>query len=205
MYLPAAFSSPEQNRGPSDFDRRHSYSVAATYLIPAPAGTGVVGALFRDFSLDVLHKAFSASPVDVVSAGASPTLNLLNFRPDVVPGVPQVIDDPSAPGGRRFNRAAFVARTDTNGSLPRNSLRGFPFSQLDLTLRRRFDLGPAALEARVETFNLLNQANFANPVGVLTASTFGTSTQMLNSLGGLSPLYQIGGPRAFQLALRIQF
>jgi hypothetical protein len=205
MYLPVLLSSPEANRGPSDFDRRHSYSVAATYLIPTPSKPGLVRAVFRDFSLDVIHKAFSASPVDVVSPGASPNLNLLNFRPDVVPGVPLVIEDAAAPGGRRFNRAAFVARTDTNGSLGRNTLRGFPFSQLDLALRRRFNFGATAIEMRVESFNLLNQANFANPVGTLTASTFGTSTQMLNSMGGLNSLYQIGGPRAVQLALRVRF
>jgi hypothetical protein len=46
----------------------------------------------------------------------------------------------------------------------------------------------------------------------LSSSLFGQSTQMLGrSLGnggingGLSPLYQIGGPRSIQLALKLQF
>jgi hypothetical protein len=41
---------------------------------------------------------------------------------------------------------------------------------------------------------------------------FGQSTQMLNNYlgsgglkGGLNPLYQIGGPRSIQLALKLQF
>jgi hypothetical protein len=146
----------------------------------------------------------SAAPVDVTSPGPA-AINLLNLRPDVVPGVPMVIDDPSAPGGRRLNRAAFSPRTDTNGSLGRNALRGFPFNQLDLSLRRRFGIGRTTLDARLEAFNVLNHANFANPVANLTSSTFGQATQMFNAIGGLNSLYQIGGPRAFQLAMRAQF
>jgi hypothetical protein len=46
----------------------------------------------------------------------------------------------------------------------------------------------------------------------LTSPLFGRSTQTLaNSLGsggangGFNPLYQIGGPRSIQLALKLQF
>jgi hypothetical protein len=61
------------------------------------------------------------------------------------------------------------------------------------------------LQFRADAFNLFNQANFANPNGVLTSANFGRATQMLsNGLGGLSPLFQIGGPRSLQLALKLQ-
>jgi hypothetical protein len=203
MYLPVAVSSSEQNLGPSDFDRRHAYSLAATYQIPSP-GSGWVHAALRDFSIDVIHRALSAAPVDVTSPGGS-AINLLSLRPDVVSGAPLVVDDASVPGGQRLNRAAFLPRTDTHGSLGRNALRGFPFSQLDLAVRRHFTVGKTRLELRAEAFNALNQANFANPVANLTNTTFGQATQMFNSIGGLNSLYQIGGPRAFQLAVRVQF
>jgi hypothetical protein len=46
----------------------------------------------------------------------------------------------------------------------------------------------------------------------MTSPQFGQSTQMLNNyLGsgvqsaGVNPLYQIGGPRSIQLALKLQF
>jgi hypothetical protein len=49
-------------------------------------------------------------------------------------------------------------------------------------------------------------------VNYLSSPLFGQSTQMLGaSLGGggqnrgLKPLYQIGGPRSIQLALKFQF
>lgn len=203
MYLPASVSSPAQNLGPSDFDRRHSFSLAATYQIPA-ASVGWTRLLLGDSSVDAVYRAMSAAPVDVTSPGG-PAINLLSLRPDVVPGVPRVVEDPATPGGRRFNDAAFVARTDTHGSLGRNTLRGFPFSQLDLSVRRRFSVARTRLEVRVEAFNALNRANLANPVANLTSTSFGAATQMFNSIGGLNALYQIGGPRAFQLAVRAQF
>jgi len=68
------------------------------------------------------------------------------------------------------------------------------------------------LSFRAEFFNIFNHPNFGNPNNLLTSPLFGHSTQTLaNSLGaggasgGLNPLYQIGGPRSVQLALKLQF
>jgi hypothetical protein len=53
--------------------------------------------------------------------------------------------------------------------------------------------------------------NFGSPNNVLTSPLFGQSTQTLaNSLAsgnnaGFNPLYQVGGPRSIQLALKLQF
>jgi len=70
----------------------------------------------------------------------------------------------------------------------------------------------AGLHFRAEFFNIFNHPNFGNPVNDLMSSFFGQSTQTLaNSLGsggangGFNPLYQIGGPRSIQLALKLQF
>jgi hypothetical protein len=127
------------------------------------------------------------------------------------------IDDPTAPGGIRFNDAVDAAHpgckgpfctpaANVQGSLGRNVLRGFPLSQLDLALRRDVPLGRARVELRMDTFNILNHPNFADPIGLLTNSLFGRSTSMLNrSIGGLNALYQIGGPRSMQFGARVRF
>jgi hypothetical protein len=68
------------------------------------------------------------------------------------------------------------------------------------------------LQFRAEFFNILNHPNFANPTNGLPSPLFGRSTQTLaNGLGsggangGFNPLYQIGGPRSIQLALKLLF
>jgi hypothetical protein len=78
---------------------------------------------------------------------------------------------------------------------------------MDFGLRRAFTLTERVrLQFRLESFNIFNHANFANPIGTLNNANFGVSTQMLSSaLGGLSPLYQIGGPRSMQLSLKVAF
>jgi hypothetical protein len=143
------------------------------------------------------------------------------LRPDVVAGVPFSVDDAAVPGGQRLNNAAFTAPPlDANGNpvrqgtLGRNALRGFAMSQVDLAMRRDISLrNNVNLQLRAEAFNLFNQASFAQPTNALSSGVFGQPTKTLASGlgaggvagGGFSPLYQVGGPRSIQLALRLQF
>jgi hypothetical protein len=132
-------------------------------------------------------------------------------RPDLVPYIPLYVDDPTAAGGRRINRAAFnFPPAGQQGTLGRNVLRAFPVSQVDIALARRFTLTERCqLHLRAEAFNVFNHPNFGQPIRRIADPNFGRSTSMLNqSLGfdaGLNPLYQIGGPRSIQLALKLQF
>jgi len=125
------------------------------------------------------------------------------------------------PGGKALNPNAFVAAPinpvtmlEEQGDLGRNALRGFPAAQWDFAVRRQFPITEALkLQFRAEFFNILNHPNFGPPESnwTLPPSQFGVATQMLGaSLGqgygtGFSPLYQIGGPRSIQLALKLTF
>jgi hypothetical protein len=86
-------------------------------------------------------------------------------------------------------------------------MRGFGSSQVDLSLRREFRIKESTkLQARVDAFNIFNHPNFNNPPGKITDPSFGRSKEMLaTGLGGLSSLYQVGGPRSFEMALKVQF
>jgi hypothetical protein len=198
-------------RGPSTFDVRHSLSGAFSYDLPKPKRGGP---LLRDWSLDAILRARTAAPINIVRTTGVFTGDLVEaLRPDLVGGAPVYLEDPSAPGGRRLNPAAFSATVGRQGSLGRNALRGFGLSQLDLAVRRQFVLGETArLQVRAEFFNVFNHPNFGDPVSDLNSRLFGRSVQTLaRSLGtggvngGLSPLYQVGGPRSVQLALRFSF
>lgn len=204
------------DRGPSDFDVRHSLTATTTYAVPSLQRNSKIASLLNDWSIDAIFRARTATPINIVARQDVLTADLIVElqRPDLIAGVPVYTDDPNAPGGRRINRAAFaVPATIRQGSLGYNALRGFGFSQIDFALRRQFSFSERLkLQLRAEAFNLLNRANFGNPNNVLANPMFGQSTQTLaRSLGtggingGLSPLYQIGGPRSVQLAVKLLF
>ena len=121
-----------------------------------------------------------------------------------------------------MNSAAFAVPPNLqDGDLGRNVLRGFGTWQIDFSLHREVPLSDHLhLEFRVETFNILNHPNFGDPSapgapGVIllgSGAGFGTSGQTLanslgpyNVLGQLGPVFQIGGPRTIQFAVRLRF
>jgi len=199
---------PKVDRGPSDFDIRHTFTAAVTYDLPKPNFGTIGNAALHHWSIDSIVMARSAAPVNVLTGS---TLFLLPVtRPDLVAGAPLYVNDPAVAGGRRINRLAFTTPVGRQGSLGRNALRGLPAWQVNFGLRRQFNLTEQLnLQVKAELFNAFNHPNFANPVenaSLTSGAAFGTSTLMLaSSLGGLSPLYQIGGPRSMQLSLKIGF
>lgn len=197
-------------RGNADFDLRHVFSAAVTYDIPSSKGLGAGNAIFGGWSIDSTVHAESAFPVDLIARTfVNPADGTtINVRPDLITGVPLYIDDPTAAGGRRINRAAFaVPAAGQSGTLGRNVLRGLPAWQIDFALRRKFTLTEKLnLQFRAEAFNVFNHPNFGAFQTSLSSANFGRATNMLNrQLGGVSQLYQIGGPRSLQFALKLQF
>jgi len=158
-----------------------------------------------------------------------------DVRPDLVPGQPIYLYGSQYPGGKAFNPAAFQSAPLTpagcdpgvdspcgplrQGDLGRNVLRGFGSVQWDFAVHRDFVLRESLkLQFRAEMFNVLNHPNFGPPVGNLGNPAainpqFGQSFQMLGQslaggnvgAGAFDPLYQIGGPRSVQLALKLIF
>jgi hypothetical protein len=212
------FSGTSLTRAASDFDIRHVFNAAVTYDLPTPSIGRVGKAILGNFSLDGIVTARSAAPVNVV-ARLSQTLfgELQHIRPDLISGVPLYLDDPTLPGGRRFNRTALSQPpAGRQGTLGRNVFRGFPLSQVDLSLRRQFNLTERwNLQLRADLFNIFNHPNFGDPeltpgVESLQNPSFGISQNMFGRAigrfgGGFSPLYQVGGPRSVQLSFKLQF
>ena len=99
---------PQLNRGPSDFDIRHSVSVGLTYDAPAPKSARFANVVLRNWSTDNFLTARSASPANVYD-GILGLFHqgLTQIRPDVVPGQPRYLSG-SFPGGKAFNPSAFT-------------------------------------------------------------------------------------------------
>ena len=197
-------------RGNADFDVRHSFASAVTYDIPFPKGRNIASWIFSRWAVDSSVHAQSAFPVDIVANMIfGPTDGSLIFiRPNLITGVPVYVDDSSVPGGRKVNRAAFSIPAGTQqGTLGRNVIRGLPVWQADVALRRQFRMSErSSLQLRGEAFNIFNHPNFGAIQTDLSASNFGEAINMLNrQLGGISQLYQLGGPRSLQFAAKFQF
>ena len=200
------------DRGSSDFDVRHSLSAAFSYEIPGPVNSGFGKALLNNWVIDGMVNARTAAPIEIFSSRDS-AYGPFNLRPNLLTGVPLYVLDTAAPGGRRINPLAFAIPADLRqGSLGRNTLRGFPFSQVDVSLHRNFPLfEDVQLQFKMEVFNLLNHPNFGDPIGDLNNSQFGRSIGMLGrsltatNNTGFNPLFQAGGPRAIQFAIKLAF
>jgi hypothetical protein len=132
----------------------------------------------------------------------------------------------SCPGGKGLNPAAFTdPPADSSGTpvrqgtAPRNAFRGFGATQWDFAVHRDFPIHESLkLQFRAEMFNVLNHPNFGQPNGSFGLASFGVSSQMLGQYlnggvtgqsnaggGAFNPLYQVGGPRSVQFALKVQF
>lgn len=210
-------------RGPSDFDIRHTVVAAVTYDIPLGAtlrSNAFVQATLGNWSVDAIGRYRSAAPFNAISQAFDPLNISATRRLDVKPGVPLYLDDRAAPGGKRLNPDAFAVPTaGRQGTLQRNSLRGFDVRQLDLSLRRQFSLTEKLrLQFRAEFFNVTNTPNFGDPVGTFGGATFGYAQNMLgrglsgntgatqtSPSSGFNSLYQIGGPRSIQFSMKLLY
>lgn len=221
--IPLRFVGLRGDYGSSDFDVRHTAVAGLNYSFPGARNSGFMKTLISGWSADSDLMMRSSPPVDV-TISRNIGFGAYNFRPDLIPGMPLYLDDPNAPGGRRINTEALaVPVAQRQGNLGRNYFRGFPLFQEDLAAGRDFPIAEhITIQARIEAFNVLNHPNFSSPQGQLgTVSSsdqfiaqggFGISQSLLNrglqsgSFGsGFSPLYQIGGARTVQVALKMKF
>ena len=197
-------------RGPSDFDIRHNLTGAVTYDIPAPRSGGFSTAILRQWSIDTRFNAQSSLPLNIIAGIILDPADGTQIarRANLIDNVPVYIADPTAPGGRLINRAAFsIPPPNQQGNLGRNSIRGLAAWQIDLALRRQFNFTETLnLQFRAEAFNVFNHPNFGAIDTTLTSTGFGQAINMLGTqLSGLNALYQMGGPRSLQFAVIVRF
>ena len=206
LHWVSSSSDAARDRASSDFDLRQSLNLAF-------ALSGEKGRL-RNWSLDGVYRIRAGFPIGLLQTETALGVVFANaMRPNYL-GLPVWLDEADSPGGRRLNSLAFdPVRNSRQGSLGRNAIDGFGMNQLDLALHRQFRLHRGgAIEARLDGFNVFNRANLGDPVRYLSSPLFGRPASMLNTMlgtgtpsSGLTPMFQNGGPRSFQLSLRWRF
>lgn len=222
-------------RGNSDFDVRHNLTGAVTYDLPGRFENKFARAVLHHWGIDNRFTARTSFPVLLQGLGTvDPAtgnnyfsgLNMIGGQPIYISGAQCAAvysNGLGCPGGRSINPNAFslpAGCTSSScppgtavGDAPRNFARGFGAWQMDLAVRREFPIYESVkLQFRAEAFNIFNHPNFGTinstycAAGAGTGCTFGQAISTLaNSLGGLSPIYQMGGPRSAQFALKLIF
>lgn len=198
-------------RGPNGQIPRHRFTLSEVWQIPVGRGRAVGGnmspvldAIIGGWQLSTIWTARTGLPVNVslASSGTDPNTGLrysfLNrnggtLRPNLV-GNPNSNSDASADRFHFLDASAYSLQAlNTAGNAPRNSAWGPGYFTIDLSLVKRFQLGPTRVaDLRLEAFNLLNRTNYTDPNGTWGSSNFGV----------VSNAYD---PRVIQLAVRFGF
>jgi outer membrane receptor protein involved in Fe transport len=195
---------PENNWGPSDYDRTHRLTTAFMLDVQGVGpDASLLRALTAHWNVSGIFTYQSGTPFSVIGNATRNAFFAQVSRPRVSFAPGKSIDDAVKSGSVKdrlnayFDVSAFQDSLDQWGDTGRNILRGPSQMQLDLVLARSFPL-PARrrLEVRWEVFNALNTPVFANPASTFAANGPGTAGQITST---------IGGPRTMQLAGRFTF
>lgn len=181
----------DANRGVSDFDRAHRFTLSSLWDIPGRRNQSV---LLSNWELSGIIVAMSGLPIDIIDSNAG-SLYLGNnnglSRPSWAPGATRATATQNVLAGYFFNPYAFArpvvkagqaipssngtaiaGATGTDfGNVGRNVLRGPSQANFDFSIIKRFPFRESTnLELRAEFFNLFNHVNFANPISNFNAA-----------------------------------
>ncbi|MCU1232095.1 MAG: hypothetical protein JWP63_62 [Candidatus Solibacter sp.] len=186
-----------RDRANSDYVRRHGININAVYDLPigrrqpllngmpswleTVAGGWKLGGIWHYATGRYLTPTFTSSG------------GLSNSRPDVVYGVQANLPRDQRTPAQWFNPAAFaivpavdpVTGMARYGNAGRNIIVGPGTNYMDANLAKVFPLGKESrnLTLRVEAFNLMNHANYANPaVNISTPATVASITSVLRPM-----------------------
>jgi hypothetical protein len=186
---------PQYNRGPADYDIKHTFSSSWVYELPwarekAYGGWQVSGILLLRSGL----------PLTVTTAQGVQSTGTGN-RPN------RICDGnlPNPTIDRWFDTSCFVPTADitgTYGDAGRGIIRGPGSFNIDASLIKNTRLGRYNTEVRIEAFNLLNHPQFGNPNTTIGNAAVGTISTMLSN-----PSCSLCGTteRQIQLALKVRF
>jgi hypothetical protein len=140
-------------------------------VIQTPKFNGMLHKIASDWELSPIITARSGQWFSVTTG----VDNALTGQPNQVPILVGNPYPAKQTPGAWINTAAFQApATGTLGNLQLNSIRGPAFFDWDMALSRRFTFKEGkSFQVRAEVFNLLNHANFQNPIATMNSGSFG--------------------------------
>lgn len=153
-------------KGPAAYDIPKVFSANASYQLPFGSNlTGVPGVLAKGWQLNTIISLMDGYPLSVDELSEAQRQRFgddESLRPDLVAGGNNnpVTGNPE----RWFDISQFQpARTGYFGNVGRGTVRSPGLATVDLSIFKNVEVGAGRLQFRIETFNLLNRANFGTP------------------------------------------
>jgi putative hemolysin len=201
------FSALNEERGPSDQDRRNMVSISGIWKLDYYRGNSFVAKfLANGWSISPIATFNSGAPFTITTGSDKNADGYNNDRPNLVPGVNAFLDphrSRTVSSQQWFNTAAFVANGPglpggigpggADGNTPRDYLRAPGYRNIDLGISRdfRFERG-IGLQFRADATNAFNMVSLNAPTASLSSSNNGKIT------GAASPrLIQVGARISF--------
>jgi hypothetical protein len=183
------------HRGPADYDITHTFSSSTIYELPWMREKWYGG-----WQMNGILYLRSGLPLTVTQTQGVTSTGTGNRPNRVCDGK---LESPSIT--RWFDTSCFVPPADTTGTYGdagRGILRGPGQFNIDASLIKRTRFGRYLTEFRVEAFNLLNHAQFANPNTQIGNAAVGTISAML-----ANPSCALCGTteRQIQIAAKVTF
>jgi len=182
-----------KNYGPAGYDRTHMFQLGFVAELPAGKnGSGPLNAVIKNWALNGIFSYVTGTPFTVTASGASLNAPGNNQTADLV-GTPTKLGGIGS-GHPYYDPKAWAPVTEVRfGNTGRNTVRGPSWTNLDLSLFRKFPINRVSVEARVEAFNVTNTPHFNNPNGDVGSSGFMTITSAQ------------GNERQIRLGVRLEF
>jgi hypothetical protein len=186
---------PQYNRGPADYDIKHTFSSAWVYEIPWARAEWYGG--WQLAGIMLLRGGLPLTVTQTQGVASTGTGN----RPNRI--CSGVLADPTI--DHWFDTSCFVPTTDTTGTYGnsgRGVIRGPGSVNVDASLVKNTKIGRANTEVRIEAFNVFNHPQFANPNTTIGNAAVGTISAMLSS-----PSCSLCGTtaRQVQIGLKVRF
>jgi Carboxypeptidase regulatory-like domain len=183
------FENPKLSRGLSSSDIRHNFVVSYIWAVPFDrAFDNAPKRLTRGWQIQGITRFSTGFPIQLNQADGDASLagSSATDMPNLVGKVVTVNPRKSNPGcpttdgtGCYFLPDAFAVNTDlgTFGTANRRFFHGPGFNNTDFGIAKRTVIKENyAFDLRLEFFNIFNHAQFKNPDGNITGSSFGIVT-----------------------------
>lgn len=184
----------KQERGRSDWDRRHSFVASWLYTPPIHFSNRISNSLLGGWTFTAIHTLQSGAPVtfwmgqDVALDGTGGNQHAELASGATARTISASHSNRNAMVTNFFNTGAFVNPNNvplgTYGNSGRGLISGPAFANTDFSALKDFVLRePVKLQFRTEMFNAFNQVNFANPDSYANSGTFGTIVSTVSNRG----------------------